>query len=250
MSPKFNTNGYKFNTKCLITLKGLNEEFLNCKARIVGSVENSNVLDSGFGNITSETFKHQYDHDQYPFSKGLTSSGSLVLNVEVIINLQKEPPKKVIKENTSFLNKYIVDNIEKMLEDSRFSDFKFIVQGKEFKVHRAILASTSSVFARMFTAGMTETHNAECKVEDIEPDIFDHLMRFIYCGKLPEDLAAVSMKLYESAHYYEIEQLKEICRQEFSSILKTENAVKIFEWACHYEENELKMEAWLIIKQQ
>jgi BTB/POZ domain len=95
---------------------------------------------------------------------------------------------------------------------------------------------------------MEEARKGECIVEDIEPEIFEHLLRFIYGGELPEDIGDVSLKLFEAAHYYEIKQLKEICKQQLPFVLKTENAIEIFNWASVYDENDLKIAAWEIIK--
>lgn len=94
---------------------------------------------------------------------------------------------------------------------------------------------------------MKEARNSECIIEGIEPEIFKQLLRFFYSGKLPEDIVEVSVKLFEAAHYYEIEQLKEICRQQLP-LLKTENALEIFNWASIYDEDEMKIKAWAVIK--
>jgi BTB/POZ domain len=141
----------------------------------------------------------------------------------------------------------VVNNRLNLLENFNFSDFKFIVKSREFKVHRVILATTSPVFEKMFTNDMEEACSSECIVEDIEPEIFEHLLRFIYGGKLPEDIGDVSMKLYEAAHYYDIEQLKDICEREVGLKLSVDTAVSLYNWAWTYNEH-LKNDAWKIIK--
>jgi BTB/POZ domain len=128
------------------------------------------------------------------------------------------------------------------------ADFKFIVKGKEFKVHRNILAAASPVFTKLFTADMEEAQNGECIVNDIEPEIFELLLRFIHKGKLLEDIDAVLTELYEAAHYYQIDELKEVCKKELPAMLKTENAEEMFHWAHVYDEHELKTAAWKIVK--
>jgi speckle-type POZ protein len=100
----------------------------------------------------------------------------------------------------------------------------------------------------MLTADMEEAHSSECIVNDIEPEIFEHLLRFIYGGELPEDIGAVSVKLYEAAHYYQIDELKEFCKKELPAMLKTENAEEMFHWAHVYDEHELKTAAWEVIR--
>jgi BTB/POZ domain len=134
---------------------------------------------------------------------------SLVLDVKVasVSNSMMGELKASAQPNASY--KHVVcNNLGKMLNDPQFSDFKFIVKGKEFKVHRNILAAASPVFTKLFTADMEEARTSECIVDDIEPEIFELLLRFIHKGKLIEIIGAVSVKLYEAAHYYQIAQLK------------------------------------------
>jgi BTB/POZ domain len=243
----FNRSTY---TKCFVSLKGLNKELQTPKkyqARIETSAKESRLKDSGFVNIKSNTFRFGCDHcDRELVLKNLSPSGSFVLYVTVTIKHALSTP--CILDNLPKIYKQMAINSSKMLDNSQFSDFKFIIKDKEFKVHRNILAAASLVFGRMFTADMDEARNSECIVNDFEPKIFEHLLQFIYGGKLPKDIGAVAMKLYEAAHYYEINQLKEICQQEFPSMLKTENAVEMFNWAWTYDEENLKMESWQIIK--
>jgi BTB/POZ domain len=190
--------------------EGLNEELQTpgkYQARIETSAKDSNLKDSGFVEIRSENFRYGCDWcDRESFLKNLSPSGSFVLYVTVTIKHALSTP--CILDNLPKIYKQIVINNSKMLYNSQFSDFKFIFKDNEFKVHRNVLAAASSVFARMFTADMDEARNSECIVKDIEPEICEHLLQFIYCGKLPEDIGAVAMKLYEAAHYYEINQLK------------------------------------------
>jgi hypothetical protein len=67
----------------------------------------------------------------------------------------------------------------------------------------------------------------------------------VYCQTT---FAELSVKLYEAAHYYEIEDLKKICKDILPFTVNKENAVELFNWACIYEENDLKIRAWNIIK--
>jgi BTB/POZ domain len=251
LTPYYYYNG-SFYTKCNITLKGLNEEFRTpgkYQVQVSAKANELNLIDSGFKDITAESFHYGFNYaNRNELLKCLSPSGSLVLDVNVIIKLFKTTSTRNILHNPMIMYKQMAINNSKMLDDPQFSDFKFIVKGKEFKVHRNILAAASPVFAKMFTAGMEEAQNGKCIVKDIEPEIFEHLLRFIYGGKVPEDISAVSMKLFEAAHYYDIKQLKDICEQELPPILKIENAIEIFNWASVYDVKELKNNAWEIIK--
>jgi hypothetical protein len=136
----------------------------------------------------------------------------------------------------------------KMFEDPKFYDFKFIVQGEDFNVHRAFLGNVSPVFARLFTADMEEAKNNECVITDIEPKIFKYLLHFIYGEVLPQDLQSVCVKLYEAAHY-EIEELKEICIDEVPQVLSRTNSISMYNGACLYEVEMVKKRSWELVQE-
>ena len=68
-------------------------------------------------------------------------------------------------------NKYMLDN-------QLYCDVKFKVgkAGKLVGAHKYVLASRSSVFATMFYGGLPETSDV-IEISDIEPDMFDILLR-------------------------------------------------------------------------
>lgn len=144
--------------------------------------------------------------------------------------------------------KKIRSNNKELLNEPKYSDFTFVVQGKKFKVHRAILAAASPVFDALFTTKFCENVTNECFVKDIEPTIFQYLLDFIYCGELPEALYKVSQSLYEAAHYYQINELADICISVECYHISKDNAVDVYEWAEKYNVENLKKEAWNFIQ--
>lgn len=134
-----------------------------------------------------------------------------------------------------------------MIVNSVFTDFKFIVKGKEFKVHKSVLAATSPMLRKMFTTDMAENKDGESQIDHIEPEVFDAMLKFIYRVEAPS--GADFCDLYAAAHYFEIEALKAICEQEVHTNLTVDNAPDIFLWAYPYEELEdLKYDAWDVVK--
>ena len=61
-----------------------------------------------------------------------------------------------------------------------------VVEGKEFRVHKAILGAQSPVFAAMFEHETKEQVENRVEIPDMSSDVFEHLLRFIYSGKVPE----------------------------------------------------------------
>jgi len=74
----------------------------------------------------------------------------------------------------------LFDNVD---ERKRFSDFKFQCGNKIFDVHSLIL-KRSEYFKTMFAAGLTETKERMVTIEDVEPSVVGHLLRFLYTDKL------------------------------------------------------------------
>lgn len=174
-------------------------------------------------------------------------NSSLTLSFRLVISCEEIPALRRKFYDPLAARKSLMRSVGNMFGDPTFSDFTFIVGGREFKVHMAILASASPVMKRMFTGDLKEAKTKKCTVDAIKPDIFDHLLRFIYNADNPEDLNAVAMPLYEAAHYYEVDKLKEICAQEIHESLSPDNALEVFEWVQPYD-LDLKAYVWKVVK--
>lgn len=142
----------------------------------------------------------------------------------------------------------ILGNFSKMLKDPTFSDFTFNVKGKEFKVHKTVLAAASPVFTRLFLSDLKESRKNFCTIKHIEPGVFEVLLGFIYGAKLPVNLKDRAKDLYKAAHYYEVERLKKICETEVHFQLSVKNALDLYIMAHTYDMKELKKDAWDIVK--
>jgi hypothetical protein len=144
--------------------------------------------------------------------------------------------------------KTVVEAIQTLVSSGILSDFKFIVEGREFEVHKAILAGESTtfcsrdcidsmtllvvarsrVFSRMFTGDFRETTANEQEVEDVSADTFEELLHFIYSGKLRNKDFPVE-DLLPIADRYEVEDLMKFCDQKLLKSINDENSEKIFQ---------------------
>jgi hypothetical protein len=182
---------------------------------------------------------------QYIYVEGDTihqANSTLNLNLEVRYSKDNDPKKSVNADSQKIAEKNLA-----MLNDPKYSDFTCIAGDRKFKVHKNILGAASPVFDRMFSTAMAEAQTNKAKIDAIDPNIFEHLLRFIYAGKLPENLTATAVDLFKAAHYYEIE-LKEICEDEIEETLSIGNAIQFYELAYVYDMKVLKADAWQIIK--
>ena len=76
------------------------------------------------------------------------------------------------------------NQLETFYEKMMLKDVYFDVGDREFKAHKSILALRSPVFAAMFEHPTKEKMTNRVVIEDIEPSVFQELLRFIYTGRL------------------------------------------------------------------
>lgn len=136
----------------------------------------------------------------------------------------------------------------KMHSDPARADFRIIVNEKKFNVHKSVMEAASPFFANLFKSNMKESLNNSYTIHQYKPETIENLLKFIYAAKLPVNFENNAQELYEAAHYYGLEKLKVICAQKITPHLSSANAIKLHSWACLYDLEELKRDAWKVIK--
>ncbi|XBH95396.1 hypothetical protein VPH35_085962 [Triticum aestivum] len=102
-----------------------------------------------------------------------------------------------------------------LLESKDASDLSFQVGGETFPAHRCILAARSSVFRAELLGGMKESSSRLIEIHDMEPDVFEALLHFIYTGKVSPMIDVVmASHLLVVADRYNIGRLKHICEEK------------------------------------
>jgi speckle-type POZ protein len=115
----------------------------------------------------------------------------------------------------------IGDHLGGLLDRTDGSDVSFVVDGKEFAAHRAVLAARSPVFKAELFGSMAEATLSRITLDDIEPAIFKAFLRFMYTDSLPEDdelgdsaKAKMYQRLLAVADRYAMDRLKLICARK------------------------------------
>ena len=123
---------------------------------------------------------------------------------------------------------YLINQFSKLLESQLMTDLKFIVKGREMAAHAAILASASPVMAAMLEPGkFKEGQSKKVEIDDIEPEVFQQLLRYVYTGTAPElEDEAITEPLFLAADKYQMDEIKEHCEESLIRKLKLENAVR------------------------
>nr|XP_048283905.1 speckle-type POZ protein-like [Myodes glareolus] len=136
----------------------------------------------------------------------------------------------------------LADELGDLWENSSFTDCCLVVDGQEFRAHKAILAARSPVFRAMFEHDMEESRKNRIEIHDLEPEVFKAMMGFIYTGKEP-DLHSMAAAVLAAADMYDLERLKVMCERALCRDLSVENAAHTLFLADLHSSVQLKTQA-------
>lgn len=202
-------------------------------------------LDKAFVSESNVYFIKRDELDEF-----LDDEGTLFIKAKVTIMFEEFGTESAaLNQIQSFDN--LSKNYRAMLFDKTFSDFTFVVNGKEVKVHKSVLSARSPVFMRMFLTDMQEAKTNKAEITDVEADTFDKLLVFIYSGKVAGDLDFLAIDLFIAADKYGVEDLKQLCESKIAANLSKDNALAVYEFACfHKTEINLKEKALKILREE
>ena len=105
-------------------------------------------------------------------------NGKLTLCCEVEIFDDRLVIPKFVPENIPQVN------FSSLLAAGHF-DVTLVAGEKEFRAHKLILSGRSPVFAQMFEHDMKEKSTNTVEIDDIEPEILEEMITYIYTGDTP-----------------------------------------------------------------
>ena len=117
-----------------------------------------------------------------------------------------------------------------------------------FYAHKAILASRSTFFAKMFSLDMKESATNTVDLSDIEPDVLKELLTYIYTSECPRLNTHAESLLYQ-AEKYDLSHLKALCEERLSYDLQIDNTARILLLADRYDAKQLKRNSVLFINE-
>lgn len=142
-----------------------------------------------------------------------------------------------------------VSEATKLIDSIDLTDFTYIVRGKMFNVHKSILSLASPVFRSTFDCGLDESKDNTATIDDCDPDMFEHLLKFVNKGIVPDNIHEIALELYKLGHLYQIESLQRICYAHLMDTkLVRDNVVELYEAAIVYDLIRLKSDCWNFIK--
>ena len=124
-------------------------------------------------------------------------------------------------------------DLGRLFVDQRFSDFTIACGRRSFSCHRCVLSARSPVFAAMLEHDDTEEgRSREVRVTDVEPEVMDGLLRFVYTDRCPRGDTRQLYNLMVAADKYDIRALKDICQDALSQSIE----VRTYVYLCANEE--------------
>ncbi|XP_031225070.1 speckle-type POZ protein-like isoform X4 [Mastomys coucha] len=100
----------------------------------------------------------------------------------------------------------------------------------------------SPVFNAMFEHEMEECTKNRVEINDLDPEVFKEMMRFVYTGKAP-NLDKMADNLLAAADKYALERLKVMCEEALCSNLSVENVADTLVLADLHSAEQLKAQA-------
>jgi len=134
------------------------------------------------------------------------------------------------------------DDLGQLYESSQFADVTLACEGREFHCVKSLLVARSQVFAAMFEHDMEEAKHGRVEVKDVDSEVMDQMLRFIYTGKAP-DLERMAAELLAAADKYALDRLKVMCEEALCNSLSVENVSEVLILADLHSAEQLKAQA-------
>lgn len=122
-------------------------------------------------------------------------------------------------------------------ENDKFTDMTLEAHGKEFRVHRLILAFSSEYFAERLRSGELKENRMSLDAPD--PDnVFADIVAYMYTGDIPIT-AEKAVPLLAMADYYAMTELKDVLSNFITKNVRRENAVTLLKKAMQFHADQI-----------
>lgn len=124
----------------------------------------------------------------------------------------------------------LVDDLRLLVNNKRFSDVTFVVEGKPLYATRSLLAVRSEHFKALLFGGMREAAvGAEIEISDVSYDVFLKVLEYLYTDHLEGDISAdIAVPLLMASERYLLTRLKGLCEDSIRKRIAADNVVGIF----------------------
>jgi speckle-type POZ protein len=146
--------------------------------------------------------------------------------------------KTPIKNNKQYR---ILNQLGELFEKMPLSDATFNIRGRKFGAHKAILAMRSPVFAAMFQHPTKELQTGEVEVDDINPNVFQEILRYLYTGLTRSTtMDVMAPGLLAAADKYLLDELKYRCETHLIRQMSAKNCLDLLTLTTNHPAEHLK----------
>ncbi|XP_057318319.1 speckle-type POZ protein-like B [Microplitis mediator] len=146
------------------------------------------------------------ERDKYLPDDTLTISLKLT---ELIVHSYTSLPTTELRLGES---KQTFDDLKDLFDSKEGSDAILIVGNKKIPAHKTLLMNQSNVFREMLTSHQKNNGNNEVNIPDINYDICEKLLEFIYTNNVT-NVDELAGRLYEVADKHQLPALKKLCEE-------------------------------------
>ncbi|CAL9219793.1 unnamed protein product [Arabidopsis halleri] len=135
---------------------------------------------------------------------------------------------------------------EKYVNNATLSDVTFLVEGRRFYAHRICLLASSDAFRAMFDGGYREKDSRDIEIPNIQWEVFELMMRFLYTGSV-NITKEIAEDLLRAADQYLLEALKRLCEYIIGQDIMVENIGSKYDLSEAFNAKSLKQTCILFI---
>ncbi|XP_067908284.1 kelch-like protein 40b [Heterodontus francisci] len=136
-------------------------------------------------------------------------------------------PIDPVEEPRIYQQTLLQEGLRDLLEDNKFVDCILKVKGKEFPCHRLVLAACSPYFRAMFLSDLEESKKREIALEDVEPEMVEVLLHYIYTSEVKLSDNNVQ-DIFTAANMFQIPSIFTVCISYLQKRLGLSNCLAIF----------------------
>ncbi|CAM0902618.1 unnamed protein product [Alopecurus aequalis] len=155
-----------------------------------------------------------------------------------------EANQKLVTLKPTRPSAFLHQHLEDLLKNGEGADVKFTVDGQLFCAHKCVLAARSPVFKAELLGPMKEGTARCIQIDDMQPAIFEALLRFIYTDCLPEKRkfyeAAAMQHLLVATDRYGVDMLKFICETRLAETIDVDSVAATLALAEQYSCSQLR----------
>jgi len=178
--------------------------------------------------------RHFHTAVVYQDSMYIFGGHSMKHNMNDLFRFQIERKKDIFTSNDRNESS-LSSHMKTLVNNPKFSDLRFIVEGETIYAHRSILYCRSEHFRAMIDNGMRESSEESIVFDDsISSDTFLSIMEYIYTGSVTRLSANNAVDLIVAADRFLLFELKDMVERYLILRIDVDNVMIFLQWSTQY----------------